>query len=90
MLMMIEILFAILVGGIGIYLLRHQSNFLGLSAKQIQKTAHFYGWALLMVAVGLLISAIFFANVVWLMTIFLILSMALTMILAVIISSKLF
>ena len=38
------ILFAVIVGGLGIYLLMHQQGFLGISAQQAKHPARWFGW----------------------------------------------
>ncbi|QIL51266.1 hypothetical protein G7084_03175 [Weissella coleopterorum] len=90
MIILVEILFALLIAGIGALLLKNQHGFLGIPAASIQKTALYFGIWLLVLALLMLVCILIWGSAPWPVTGILILAMGSTMLLGIIVSQKMF
>ena len=58
MIISLYLLFAIVIGGLGVYLLMHQKGFLGIPAKGAKQPAQWFGWIFSVDALLLIISTV--------------------------------
>lgn len=84
------ILFAVIVGGLGIYLLMNQQGFLGISAQQAKHPAQWFGWLFTIDAVLLLISTFLTNGAALPGGLFVIIATLLTTVLAIVVVRLLF
>ena len=84
------IVFALLIGAMGIYLLTHRQGFLNLSASQARMPATFFGWFFTLDALVLIVSVVLHGSEPLPAGIFVILATILTTVLAVVVTSRLF
>lgn len=84
------LVFALLIGAMGIYLLTHRQGFLNLSASQARMTATFFGWFFTLDALALIVSVVLHGSEPLPAGIFVILATILTTVLAVVVTSRLF
>jgi len=90
MIIAVEILFALLIIGIGSVLLKKRSGFMGLTTKQVRSTAMSFGIWFILLGVGTLISILIWGDAPWPATGFLVVATLSTTLLAMIISKKIF
>ncbi|WP_373891602.1 hypothetical protein ACAW68_08600 [Weissella confusa] len=84
------LVFALLIGAMGIYLLTHRQGFLNLSASQARMPATFFGWFFTLDALALIVSVVLRGSEPLPAGIFVILATILTTVLAVVVTSRLF
>ncbi|MCM0583452.1 hypothetical protein H9L19_05890 [Weissella diestrammenae] len=90
MIIAVEIVFAILILGLGIGLIVKRRDLMGLSEKQIKGTAIVFGVWFILMGLGIFWSIIVFGDAPWPVTGFLVSATLTTTILAMIISQKIF
>lgn len=90
MIIFVEILFSILLGGIGFLLLKNKDDLLGIKGTSIKKTAIGFGVWLIILALAVLVSILIWGSAPWPVTGILIVAMFSTMLLGIIISQKMF
>ena len=62
MIMITFVVFALLIGAMGIYLLRHRTGFMGIAASQAKMPATIFGWFFTVDAALLLISVVIYRD----------------------------
>ena len=62
MIMITFVVFALLIGAMGIYLLRHRTGFMGITATQAKMPATIFGWFFTVDAALLLISVVIYRD----------------------------
>ncbi|KAA8440046.1 hypothetical protein FKV75_04470 [Weissella paramesenteroides] len=84
------VLFAVVVGILGIYLLTHRHGFLGISAQHAKQPALWFGWLFTIDAISLLISTFLTKGAALPGGLFVILATLLTTVLAIVVVRLLF
>lgn len=83
-------LFALIVGGLGLYLLGHTQGFLGLTADQARGIATWFGWGLTLDAVLLVASLVIYGATPLPAGLFVIVATIMTTILGLVVVQRLF
>ena len=89
MIMITFVVFALLIGAMGIYLLRHRTGFMGIAATQAKMPATIFGW-FFTVDAALLISVVIYRDAPLPAGIFVILATIMTTALALTVVRRLF
>ncbi|MCS8561412.1 hypothetical protein [Weissella cibaria] len=90
MIMITFVVFALLIGAMGIYLLRHRTGFMGIAAAQAKMPATIFGWFFTVDAALLLISVVIYRDAPLPAGIFVILATIMTTALALTVVRRLF
>jgi hypothetical protein len=90
MIFSLYLLFAIIIGGLGIYLLLHQKGFLGINEQAAKQPARWFGWIFSIDALLLVVSTFITKDAALPGGLFVILGTLMTTVLAVVVVRLLF